>query len=219
MKTPFCLLLSLLLMTIFLSEARVLQPNNTQTSLNTKSSQNTQSPVLDMYGKIVRVGVKYYVVPLLQDQGGGLDLASTGTQSCPASVVQDDAYWWGNTMQFYPVDPKKGVVREWSDLNIEFPDAYTGCPENNVWTIVGDLSVYDDSHYITAGGEKGNPGSQTLNNWFKIVKTTNAYKLMSCPYVCYYCSYNCRDVGISVEGGQRRLVLSDTPLEINFRKA
>nr|GMC53374.1 kunitz trypsin inhibitor 2-like [Ipomoea batatas] len=122
-------------------------------------------------------------------------------------------------MQFYPVDPKKGVVREWSDLNIEFPDAYTGCPENNVWTIVGDLSVYDDSHYITAGGEKGNPGSQTLNNWFKIVKTTNAYKLMSCPDVCYYCSYNCRDVGISVEAGQRRLVLSDTPLEINFRKA
>nr|GMC85234.1 kunitz trypsin inhibitor 2-like [Ipomoea batatas]GMD32846.1 kunitz trypsin inhibitor 2-like [Ipomoea batatas]GMD34425.1 kunitz trypsin inhibitor 2-like [Ipomoea batatas] len=141
-----------------------------------------------MYGKIVRVGVKYYVVPLLQDQGGGLDLASTGSQSCPASVVQDDPYWWGNTMQFYPVDPKKGVVREWSDLNIEFPDAYTGCPENNVWTIVGDLSVYDDSHYITADA-------------------------------CYYCSYYCRDVGISVEAGQRRLVLSDTPLEINFRKA
>nr|GMD34423.1 kunitz trypsin inhibitor 2-like [Ipomoea batatas] len=163
-----------------------------------------------MYGKIVRVGVKYYIVPLLQDQGGGLDLASTGSQSCPASVVQDDAYWWGNTMQFYPVDPKKGVVREWSDLNIEFPDAYTGCPENNVWTIVGDLSVYDDSHYITAGGEKGNPGSQTLNNWFKIVKTTNAYKLMSCPDVCYYCSDYCRDVGISVEAGQRRLVKPTT---------
>nr|GMD31182.1 kunitz trypsin inhibitor 2-like [Ipomoea batatas] len=156
-----------------------------------------------MYGKIVRVGVKYYVVPLLQNQGGGLDLASTGSHSCPQSVVQDDAYWWGNTMQFYLVDPKKGVVREWSDLNIEFPDAYTGCPENNVWMIVGDLSVYDDSHYITAGGEKGNPSSQTLNNWFKIVKTTNAYKLMSCPDVCYYCSYYCRDVGISVEAGQR----------------
>nr|GMD37892.1 kunitz trypsin inhibitor 2-like [Ipomoea batatas] len=217
MKTPF-LLLSLLL-TVLLSEARVLPTNNTQSLLNSKSPSHTESPVLDMHGKIVRVGVKYYVVPVHQDQGGGFDLASTGSQSCPQSVVQDDPYWWGNTIQFYPVDPKKGVVREWNDLNIEFPNAYTGCPENNVWTIAGDLSVYGDSHYITAGGEKGNPGAQTLNNWFKILKTRNNYRLLSCPDVCNYCSYICRDVGISVEGGQRRLVLSDTPLEINFRKA
>nr|GMD32832.1 kunitz trypsin inhibitor 2-like [Ipomoea batatas] len=182
-------------------------------------AREAPNPVLDINGKIVRASDKYYVVPLQQDQGGGLDLTSRKSQRCPWSVVQDPAYWWGNTIQFYPVNSKKGVIREWTDLNIEFPDISTGCPESNVWTITGDLSSYDGSHYITTGGEIGNPGEQTLGNWIKIVKTTNAYKLMFCPDVCNYCSYVCRDVGISVEGGHRRLVLSDVPLEITFRKA
>nr|GMC48842.1 kunitz trypsin inhibitor 2-like [Ipomoea batatas]GMC87554.1 kunitz trypsin inhibitor 2-like [Ipomoea batatas] len=188
MKTPF-FLLSLFLFSILLFQV-------------------IEAQVLDTRGKIVRAGVKYYVVPLLQDQGGGLDLASTGSQSCPQSVVQDDVYWWGNTIQFYPVNSQKGVIREWTDLNIEFPDVYTGCPESKVWTITGDPSSYDITHYITDGGSKGNPGQQTLSNWFQIVKTANAYKFMFCP-----------NVGISIEGGQRRLVLSNTPLEINFKKA
>nr|GLL35935.1 miraculin-like isoform X1 [Ipomoea trifida] len=181
-------------------------------------AQDTNA-VLDIRGKILRAGVKYYVVPLLQDQGGGLDLTSTGHQTCPQSVVQDDVYWWGNTIQFYPVNSQKGVIREWIDLNIEFPDAYTGCPESKVWTISGDPSSYDIRHFITDGGRKGNPGQQTLSNWFKIVKTTNAYKFMFCPSVCDDCSYVCQDVGISKKRGQRRLVLSNTPLEINFKKA
>nr|GME19297.1 kunitz trypsin inhibitor 2-like [Ipomoea batatas] len=203
MKTQF-FLLSLFLFSILLCEVIEAQDTNA---------------VLDIRGKILRAGVKYYVVPLLQDQGGGLDLASPGRQSCPQSVVQDDVYWWGNTIQFYPVNSQKGVIREWIDLNIEFPDAYTGCPESKVWTISGDPSSYDITHYITDGGRKGNPGQQTLSNWFKIVKTTNAYKFMFCPSVCDDCSYVCQDVGISKKRGQRRLVLSNTPLEINFRKA
>nr|GLL16603.1 miraculin-like isoform X1 [Ipomoea trifida]GLL35938.1 miraculin-like isoform X1 [Ipomoea trifida] len=203
MKTQF-FLLSLFLFSILLCEVIEAQDTNA---------------VLDIRGKILRAGVKYYVVPLLQDQGGGLDLASTGRQSCPQSVVQDDVYWWGNTIQFYPVNSQKGVIREWIDLNIEFPDAYTGCPESKVWTISGDPSSYDITHYITDGGRKGNPGQQTLSNWFKIVKTTNAYKFMFCPSVCDDCSYVCQDVGISKKRGQRRLVLSNTPLEINFKKA
>nr|GMD32845.1 kunitz trypsin inhibitor 2-like [Ipomoea batatas] len=174
MKTQF-FLLSLFLFSILLCEVIEAQDTNA---------------VLDIRGKILRAGVKYYVVPLLQDQGGGLDLASTGRQSCR---------------------------KVWSRMM--FTDAYTGCPESKVWTISGDPSSYDITHYITDGGRKGNPGQQTLSNWFKIVKTTNAYKFMFCPSVCDDCSYVCQDVGISKKRGQRRLVLSNTPLEINFRKA
>nr|GLL35955.1 kunitz trypsin inhibitor 2-like [Ipomoea trifida] len=202
MKTTPLLFLSIFLFSALLCKAR-----------------EAPNPVLDINGKILRASDKYYVVPLQQGRGGGLDLTSRRSKRCPWSVVQDPAYWWGNTIQFYPVNSKKGVIREWTDLNIEFPDISTGCPESNVWTITGDLSSYDGSHYITTGGEIGNPGEQTLGNWIKIVKTTNAYKLMFCPDVCNYCSYVCRDVGISVEGGHRRLVLSDVPLEITFRKA
>nr|GMD37883.1 kunitz trypsin inhibitor 2-like [Ipomoea batatas] len=192
MKTTPLLFLTIFLFSALLCEAR-----------------EAPNPVLDVNGKILRASDKYYVVPLQQDQGGGLDLTSRKSHRCPWSVVQDPAYWWGNTIQFYPVNSKKGVIREWTDLNIEFTDISTGCPESNVWTITGDLSSYDGSHYITTGGEIGNPGEQTLGNWIKIVKTTNAYKLMFCPDVCNYCSYVCRDVGISVEGGHGRLVLSD----------
>lgn len=199
---PLFLFLSVFLFSILLCQAR-----------------EAPNPVLDIDGKILRAGTKYYVVPLQQDQGGGLDLASVGSQSCPQSVVQDNAYWWGNTIRFYPVNSKKGVIREWTDLNIEFPDIYTGCPQSNVWTISGDPSVYDDTHYITTGGEIGNPGKQTLSNWFKILKSSNGYRLTFTPDVCNSCSHVWRDIGISEVGGQRRLVLSDVPLEFNFRKA
>nr|GLL16600.1 miraculin-like isoform X1 [Ipomoea trifida] len=157
MKTQF-FLLSLFLFSILLCEVIEAQDTNA---------------VLDIRGKILRAGVKYYVVPLLQDQGGGLDLTSTDIRL---------------------------ARKVWSRM------MFTG-------------GMHTQDARSLRWRRKGNPGQQTLSNWFKIVKTTNAYKFMFCPSVCDDCSYVCQDVGISKKRGQRRLVLSNTPLEINFKKA
>nr|GMC52717.1 kunitz trypsin inhibitor 2-like [Ipomoea batatas] len=205
MKTTPFLSLSLILFSVLLCESRN-APN---------------PPVLDINGKTLHATTKYYVKPLQEDLGGGLDLAPMGNQSCPQHVVQDNNDWLGQVIQFHPVNSKDGVIRESTDLNIAFPNANTGCPESNVWTIIGDVSWYDDTQYVTAGGEIGNPGERTLVNWFKIVKTANAYKLRFCPDVCSSCDFVCQDVSVTAEGdrGQKYLVLSDAPLEITFAKA
>ncbi|XP_031091081.1 kunitz trypsin inhibitor 5-like [Ipomoea triloba] len=163
---------------------------------------------------MVQEGFKYYVVPLdLEEAGLGFNLFSI-QNGCPKTVFLAEPYYWSCLIAFHPVNPDKaGVIREWTDLNIEiFFDKYTApCPEPNFWKIEGDPSRYDVN--ITTGGENGN-----LSSWFKIVKTQNGYKFMYCPsVVCDHCRVVCKDFGIS-ETDQSRLVLSDTPFEFTFRR-
>ncbi|MQK95351.1 hypothetical protein EI021_28715, partial [Escherichia coli] len=118
MKTPF-LYLSLFLLSTMLCEAQ------------------TPPAVLDTDGNAVQGGVTYVVVPFQPSQGGGLDLASTGNQNCPKSVVQVGPKVVGNTVTFSPVNPKD-VVRNGTDLNVQFSGSNTGCPESTVWQITHD---------------------------------------------------------------------------------
>nr|GLL35947.1 miraculin-like isoform X1 [Ipomoea trifida] len=128
MKTPF-LFLSAILFSVLLCVA-----------------SKSPDPVLDINGKILRTNTKYYIVPLHDLIGGGLDLALSRPRgdTCPQSVVQDKVNKSGLAVQFYPVNSKKGVIRESTDLNIAFPDAHAKCLNSNVWTIEGDVSCSCD---------------------------------------------------------------------------
>lgn len=179
------------------------------------------NPVLDMTGKIVRQGIYYYIKPIRQDLGLGLNLASVGNDTCPLSVVQKEPYDGGSPITFYPVNPKKGVIREWTDMNIEF---YEGAVQNtctgysNFWTLDRYRPLSSETHYVVNGGVKGNPGRDTIKNWFKIEKSGRGYRFVFCPSVCEYCEVICKNVGIIVEDGQRRLALTDDPFELKFER-
>nr|GMD31204.1 kunitz trypsin inhibitor 2-like [Ipomoea batatas] len=204
METPF-LFLSLFLFSAWLCEAA-------QTPLT----------VLDTDGKAVQGGVKYYVVPVKPKQGGGLDLASTGNETCPKSVVQVAPKVAGNSVSFFPAVNPKGAVLNGTDLNVVFSGSNTGCPESTVWQIAHDAENIDVVQYVLSGGDKGNPSPSTARSWFQILKTNNGYKFKFCPpeSLCD-CNSICMDIGIMVENRQRRLVLELglTPLEVNFKKA
>ncbi|KAI9092538.1 hypothetical protein K1719_027666 [Acacia pycnantha] len=170
--------------------------------------------VVDTSGKKVRAGANYYVIPANAD--GGLALASIG-EECPMDVVAVQGYS-GVPLSFTPVNPKKGVVHVSTDLNVVF-SANTDCPQSNVWK----LDDYDDTTgqwFVTTGGVVGNPGWQTVSNWFKIEKYEESYKLVYCPTVCSYCNVQCRDIGIYVDSnGNQRLALSDSPYKVQFQRA
>ncbi|TXG47968.1 hypothetical protein EZV62_027262 [Acer yangbiense] len=92
--------------------------------------------------------------------------------------------------------------------------------ESTVWK----LDSHDDSlgqWFVTTGGVEGNPGRETISNWFKIEKFDDDYKLVFCPSVCDTCRVLCRDIGIYIDQatGIRRLALSDTPFKVMFKKA
>ncbi|PRQ15766.1 putative proteinase inhibitor I3, Kunitz legume [Rosa chinensis] len=182
------------------------------------------APVLDIKGDNLRSGVEYWILPVIRGRGGGLTLATAGNRNktnCPLDVVQEQhEVSNGLPLTLSPVNLKKGVVHLSTDLNIKFSisAAVIICLETSK---VRKLDNFDESAgqwFVTSGGVEGNPGPKTISNWFKIEKYDDDYKLVFCPTVCNFCKVLCRDVGIYLEDGIRRLALSDVPIKVMFKR-
>ncbi|PIA36847.1 hypothetical protein AQUCO_03200069v1 [Aquilegia coerulea] len=191
-------------------------------AINMVLAESAPAAVRDITGRKVRSGVGYYILPVVRGRGGGLTLGSNINGSCPFDVVQEQhEISNGFPLTFTPTNPKRGVIRVCTDLNIKF-SAATICVQSTVWK----LSNFDESTrqwFVTSGGVEGNPGRETIDNWFKIEKfaeeADDDYKLVFCPTVCNYCKVICRDVGVFIDSkGVRRLALSDKPFKIMLKK-
>lgn len=180
------------------------------------SGQESPDPVRDIDGNLLRSGTEYYILPVFRGMGGGLTLAPTRNESCPLDVVQEyQEVDRGLPLKFTPVNPKKGVIRESTDLNIIF-SASTICIQSNVWMV----EEYEGQRIVSAHGVSGNPGKDTLSNWFKIEKYDGDYKLVFCPTVCDFCKPVCGDIGITItDNERRRLAISEVPFKVMFKKA
>ncbi|KAI5671958.1 hypothetical protein M9H77_12322 [Catharanthus roseus] len=184
------------------------------------SAAEEADAVLDIDGKKVRAGVEYYVLPVIRGSGGGLTASSFNNQTlCPLSVVQEQLeVERGQPVTFRPENPKKGVIRVSTDVNIRFRSAFTICIQSNVWKLEYDEET--GRYIIVTNGVEGNPGRETISNWFKIEKYERDYKLVYCPTVCNYCKVICKDVGTFIKDGNRRLALTDDkPFRVMFKKA
>ncbi|KAI3793481.1 hypothetical protein L1987_36100 [Smallanthus sonchifolius] len=177
--------------------------------------QESPDPVRDIDGNLLRSGTEYYILPVVRGMGGGLTLGATRGELCPLDVVQENQEVDnGLPLTFTPVNPKKGVIRESTDLNIIF-QAQSICVQSNVWGLV----KYEGQVIVSALGMPGNPGPETINNWFKIRKYDDDYKLVYCPTVCSLCRPVCGDIGVKIaENGSRRLAISDVPFKVMFKK-
>lgn len=176
-------------------------------------AQHQPDLVFDMDGNILRAGTQYYILPIYEGTGVSLTLAMKRNESCPLDVVQANLdVDNGLPLTFTPVDPKKEVIRESTDLNIVFLNS-TMCNQSNVWM----LEEYHGQMIVTGHGISGNPGPETMNNWFKIEKYDNDYKLVFCLMVCYFCKPVCEHIGVKItENGSKRLAISDQPFKVKF---
>lgn len=112
----------------------------------------------------------------------------------------------------------KGVIRVSTDQNIKF-SLETACSEGTVWKL-DDYDTATRHYFVTTGGVVGNPGPDTITNWFKIEKYDTDYKLTYCPSVCDSCRVMCQNIGVFVDtNGNRRLALVDKPLKVQFQLA
>ncbi|MCD7453918.1 hypothetical protein HAX54_022674 [Datura stramonium] len=183
------------------------------------AGSSSQSPVLDINGDEVQAGPNYFVLPVIRGRGGGLTPFNVKqNNTCPRDIMQwADEDEEGLPVVFTRVDAEKGVVRVSTDLNVRFYTP-TICARETIWKI----GEYDDKlkqYFVVTGGVEGNPGQQTVGNWFKIEKFGSDYKFVHCPSVCKFCKVICKDVGISItKDGIRLLALSDTPHKLMFKK-
>ncbi|KAL3512419.1 hypothetical protein ACH5RR_025136 [Cinchona calisaya] len=185
------------------------------------TAQNVSAPVLDTAGQELRQGVNYYILPAKGGNGGGLTLANGKNDSCPYEIVQElNEGANGIPLRFSPVDANDTIIRVATDLNIKFINFSSSlvCPQSNVWTLDANRQ------FVTTGGVEGNPGPQTISNWFKILKYEDAYQLQYCPSVST-CGNPCgilllcENIGILVDNGRRRLALNQSPFKIVFKTA
>ncbi|XP_059302045.1 kunitz trypsin inhibitor 5-like, partial [Lycium ferocissimum] len=176
------------------------------------------SPVLDINGDKVRAGLNYFVLPVIRGRGGGFFPSNVKqNNTCPRDIIQDaNEVQQGLPVVFTPVDPKKGVVRLSTDLNVRF-FTQTICARETIWK-VGEYNDKLKQYFVVTGGVEGNPRPQTVSNWFKIEKLGSDYKFVLCPSVCTFCKVICKDVGIFIQDGVRFLALSDTPFRVMFKK-
>ncbi|KAK9062174.1 hypothetical protein SSX86_019360 [Deinandra increscens subsp. villosa] len=188
-------------------------------SMLSLSSAQSSSAVLDVDRNFLRSGTSYYILPVIRGRGGGITLAPTIiNRTCPLDVVQENnEVRNGLPLTFIPVNASKdGTIRESTDLNFQFPGV-TICGQPAIWRV----EVMNGQRFMSSRGTLGNPGVQTLFNWFRIEKYGgNSYKLVYCPSVCNTCSPFCGDIGsVIATDGRRRLVLNKEPLTVMFKKA
>ncbi|XP_039142079.1 miraculin-like [Dioscorea cayenensis subsp. rotundata] len=97
----------------------------------------------------------------------------------------------------------------------------SSCAENvaEVWTLVSDTDT--GKRFVKIGGVLGNPGNDTLANWFNIQEYMNGlYKLVYCPTVCETCKPACGYLGIvNDDDGGLWLAITDEPFACAFTKA
>ncbi|KAK3220261.1 hypothetical protein Dsin_014231 [Dipteronia sinensis] len=196
-------------------------------ALLTKPLSGRPDPLLDHNGDEVEAGRAYYIVSSIRGGGGGgLTLSLNRNGSCPLDVTQHSLdILRGYPMFFFPTNyssENRGHVHESMNVNILFIANIISCNEPMVWKV----DNYDEKRgawFITTNGVLGNPGPQTLQNWFKFVKADigDSYKIVHCPSDVSGSTVNlCSDVGINFVENARRLALTNTqPFRFSFVKA
>nr|GMD34428.1 miraculin-like [Ipomoea batatas] len=166
------------------------------------SDGGTPSLVLDADGGRLQAGVNYLVLPVIPGRGGGLSPANINEKSsCPHDIIQEASEaQTGFPVRFSPVDTATGSVPLSTDINVKFFTP-TVCSNETVWR-VGKYDEVLKRYFIVTGGVEGNPGPETIANWFKIEKLESDYKIVFCPSVCSFCQVVCDDVGIYVGTGE-----------------
>ncbi|KAL4576504.1 hypothetical protein LXL04_012599 [Taraxacum kok-saghyz] len=185
---------------------------------STLALSSAQPPVRDTDRNILRSGSGYYILPATRGTGGGIKLSpKTINETCPSDVVQENNELLnGLPLTFIPVTANKdGAITESTDLNIRFSGS-SDCVQSAIWRVEAVNGVRE----ISSHGRLGNPGVQTLSNWFKIEKYEDSYKLVFCPSVCNTCRPACADIGSTIaKSGRRSLVLNNVSLKVTFKKA
>jgi hypothetical protein len=187
--------------------------------MTTKSLHGAEKPepVRDTSGNLVRNTANYFILPSSFQCGTrcGITLLNTN-KTCPLDVVEEDE---AMQFSFVPFNFKKGVIGVSTDLNVIHSFQHTVQLLPRLWK-VDKIDVVTRQRFVTTGGVRGNPGRETIDNWFKIERFESGYKFVFCPKVCEECEVVCKDVGIFLdENRNTSFVLSDFAFGVKFKRS
>lgn len=179
---------------------------------------STKAVILDTDGNELKPNTEYYILPSATVYAGGLTLGNKNS-SCAENVAEDNSPTEnGLPVNFTTVNPNSTTIALNESINIAFSGPTT-CNSSTVWTLVSDTDT--GKRFVKIGGVLGNPGNDTLANWFNIQEYMNGlYKLVYCPTVCETCKPACGYLGIANDDdGGLWLAITDEPFACAFTKA
>ncbi|TKY66238.1 Kunitz-type trypsin inhibitor KTI1 [Spatholobus suberectus] len=165
----------------------------------------TAQPVLDTDGEVVENRVAYYMLPVLRGKGGGIELAATGNETCPLTVVQSRR----EVSKGIPIMiscPYVGpcIAFEHGILNIGFTVVSRCAPIPSAWNVVKGLPEGQAVKITGYEFENVVIGAFTIE---KASLDHNSYKLLFCTFGD---KLICKDIGIHIDvHGNRRLVVAE----------
>ncbi|KAI4356607.1 hypothetical protein L6164_000617 [Bauhinia variegata] len=161
-----------------------------------------QEAVFDTSGQELRADFRYHILSL-DEADTALTISQFGNDSCPLYVVKEThPNFKGQPATFLPIDPDSAdrVIRTSTNYNIRFPRILSPCNDSMVWRLIKRIS---EVLLVGLDGVEGNPGLNTLTNWFKIEKANEGYSLVFCPTDICQCSVVCSELGIFVGDDNR----------------
>ncbi|WVZ14643.1 hypothetical protein V8G54_012209 [Vigna mungo] len=170
--------------------------------------------VVDTEGKFVRNGGIYGLRPvIITGNGGGVEYAATGNETCPLSVVQNpNPFSLGFPVQI-STPPRLYYINEGAILTIEFIAPPRCAPTPSLWTAV---KGEEEELPVKLRGY-----DNTVNGWFKIQSVPvdiGGYNILFCPLDSSSCGY----VGIQFDAARNRHLVvtqkADTALWVRFER-
>ncbi|XP_028777977.1 trypsin inhibitor DE5 alpha chain-like [Neltuma alba] len=166
--------------------------------------------VVDTEGNPVRNGGSYNILPARSGNGGGLDLAATGGESCAVTVVQalSEQSNGSPTRLSSPYRVRYLCTNLEVDLTAVAPPQCAAKPAR--WTIVGQE---EENRQVKLAGQP-----DTVRGSFRIqTHRGSTYKIVFCESG----EESCRALGLSNDNkGHRILSVNDeNPFVVVFRKA
>nr|P83036.2 RecName: Full=Trypsin inhibitor; Short=LTI; Short=LlTI; AltName: Full=Kunitz-type trypsin inhibitor LlTI; Contains: RecName: Full=Trypsin inhibitor alpha chain; Contains: RecName: Full=Trypsin inhibitor beta chain [Leucaena leucocephala] len=171
--------------------------------------------LVDLDGDPLYNGMSYYILPVARGKGGGLELARTGSESCPRTVVQTRS----ETSRGLPArlaSPYRILIGSNIPLTIEFqPQKPYSCHGHSSRSLQWKVEKTQMVKIASSDEE------QRLFGPFQIQPYRNHYKLVYCESESRNHHDDCRDLGISIDDQQNRLLVvkNGDPLVVQFAKA
>lgn len=171
--------------------------------------------VLDSEGKPVINGDEYYILPVMRGRGGGLELAKTGSERCPLTVVQARSEL-SHGLPARLSSPALILTLTTSlPMQIAFtpPEESTCLPSPSSWNVERESKIGQSVVKIARDDQQVGFGS------FGIRRVDDGdYKLVYCASSS---DADCKDLGISIDDENNRLLVvkDGDPLIVQFLKA
>lgn len=139
--------------------------------------------VLNAGGGKMWLGLRYYLTPPKDENGGGVNLVKTENSNCPLTVVQEHSNsTYGLKARLHIIVYSFFILFKGMPINISFIEDNLKCSSSPHWVAIANVDS-PDQKWIGIGSDKDHPGKKVIPGHFRVWNYTDelyTYSLLYC---------------------------------------